>query len=99
MLTMLIPGLAELGGFWGRGDTPRPPWGAPEGADSSHIPSGSLRVRDEQANPTLIPDYQPREARPGAGCGVAIGAGGPGKNPPIPSPGILGFRPRLPPSL
>lgn len=92
----LIPGLADLGGVGGLGGTPKPPWGAPGSAASSHIPSGSLRVRDEQANPALIPDYQPREARPQAGCGVAIGAGGPGEEPPFPPSRILGFRPRLP---
>lgn len=54
----LIPGLAEPGlvYFLGFGGTPKAPAGALEGAASSHIPSGSLRVRDEQANPTLIPD-------------------------------------------
>lgn len=47
-------------------------------------PSRRLRVRDEQANPILIPDYVPREPLTKAGCGVAIGAGGPGMDsPPI----------------
>lgn len=43
-------------------------------AASAHTPGGSLRVRDEQANPILIPDYVPREPLPKAGCSVAIGA-------------------------
>lgn len=96
----LIPELAGPGGSLGHGGTPRPPAGAPEGAASAHTPSGSLRVRDEQANPTLIPDYEPREARPKAGCGVAIGPGGPGTDcPPLPTAGSFGVQATHPPSL
>lgn len=57
------------GGMW-------PPHAAPVGL------SRPLRVRDEQANPILIPDYVPREPLPEAGCRVAIGTGEPGMDHP-----------------
>ncbi|XP_039554274.1 dematin isoform X4 [Passer montanus] len=63
------------GGFWGAGAPPNPRR-SPEGAARSHIRSGSLRVRDEQANPALIPDYEPREARPERAAGWPSGQGG-----------------------
>lgn len=86
------PGSVELwGGWWGgvvlgdRGHH-QPHAGSPGGTRPPRTPlvgpSRRLRVRDEQANPILIPDYVPREPLTKAGCGVAIGAGGPGMDPP-----------------
>lgn len=79
-------GLAELGGSSGTRGHHQPHAKRPLGAAaSSHTPSASLCVRDEQANPILIPDYVPREPLPEAGCSVAIRAvqgGGPGVDPP-----------------
>lgn len=80
--------------FWGRGgvlgdrDHHQPHARSPGGPRPPRTPlvgpSRRLRVRDEQANPILIPDYVPREPLTKAGCGVAIGAGGPGMDPPHP---------------
>lgn len=83
----VVPVPAELGAPRGPGASPDPHRERPQGRGLHTYPpagpSRPLRVRDEQANPTLIPDYVPREPLSKAGCSMAIRAEGLGMDPPI----------------